>query len=416
MVPGNPDCFDVIRFCDSSFEFRFPTGYERIRAKLHDAFPDDRQAVDTFLGEIKKQCSLLPFLNFGVDLNAVSILENVHGPSLYEFLSGLTDNEYLKSVFSVHCLLNGVPAHEQALNNYAYIAGPYYESTDRIQGGGTALITALENAAKKNGVDIFTCMDADKLLFSSFGDLNGIHFKDETAIACKNCISTIHPLSLLEIVPDSMFRNAYKKRIKSFDETPSANIIYGVSDVDINKMFGANLYLLPSAGSDTCSSTGPLEERPLNIVSIEDEKSESNDPQGFIAICPASIAETEKWADSSRGNRPPEYMAYKEEVKERIIKHVKDFFPELGGKIKALDCSTPLTLRDYSNSPFGSMYGVKHKVDQFNPMSKTRIPGLYLAGQSIVAPGLLGTIISALLACSNILGHDFIRGELKKWI
>ena len=167
MVPSNPDCFDIIRFKDSSFEFRFPTGYTHIRESLAEAFPKDLCAIDEYLNEIKKQCSLLPFLNLDADLNSMNILENVHGTSLSEFLSGLTGNRYLKSVLSVHGLLNGVPSDEQGLNNYAYIVGPYYESVSYIKGGGSALIDALEKSAKENGVDILTGCAAEKLLFSS---------------------------------------------------------------------------------------------------------------------------------------------------------------------------------------------------------------------------------------------------------
>ena len=415
LVPCNPDCFDVIRFSDSSFEFQFPIGYDMISERLHEAFPGDKPAIDAYIHEIKRQCSLLPFLNLDADLNSVNILENVHGSSLEEFLSGLTDNELLKSVLTVHCLLNGVPPDEQALNNYAYIVGPYYESVNYIRGGGSAVITALEEEARENGVDIFLKKNASKLIFSSAGDLSGVSFQDESIIECKKCISTIHPLQLLSLVPDSRFRPSYISRIKSLDETLSAYILYGNSEIDLKALFGTSLYLLPGAGIDAFSCNNPLEERTFNIVSIEGDKPEKHTGNEFVAICPASIEEARPWADSRMGSRPPEYKAFKEKIKERMFKHIQSSCPELNGKITALDCSTPLTLRDYSNSPYGSMYGIKHKIDQFNPFPVTKVPGLYLAGQSIVSPGLLGAIISALFACGSILGHDLIKGEIKKW-
>lgn len=415
MIPCNPDCFDVVKFLNSSFEFRFPTGFDRVRDRLHETFPSEQSAIDGYMNEIKKQYSSLPFLNVDIALDSVNVFENIHGQNLNELLSKLTDNETLKSTLSIHCMLNGVPSHEQALNNYAYIVGPYYESVNYIQGGGTAIITALEKSAKENNVDIFLEKDASGLLFSPGGKLNGISFHDESVIECSNCISTIHPLHLLDIVPDSRFRKSYKNRIKSLDETPSAFILYGVSEIDLNSLFGSSLYLIPDERSDFYSSRKPIEERPFNIVSIEAERSKKQNKNAFVAICPAGIEETEQWKNSTTGNRPSEYIAFKEEIKERMLKHIESSYPSLNGKIEALDFSTPLTLRDYSNSPFGSLYGAKHRTDQFNPFSITKIPGLYLAGQSIVSPGLLGTMISAFLACGNILGHDLIRGELKKW-
>lgn len=415
ILPCDPDCFDIIRFKDSSFEFRFPSGYEKIEDRLYGTFPDDRHAIDKYLTEIKRQCSLLPFLNLDADLNAMNILENVHGMSLDQFLSGLTDNRYLKSILSMHCLLNGVPPSEQGLNNYAYIVGPYYESVNYIDGGGFELINAFEKAAIRNGTDLFPGSVAEELLFSQSGDLEGIRLKDELILNCRSVISTIHPLHMLKMVPESRFRRSYVSRIKSLDETPSAFILYGISEADLSNLPGSNFYLIPDKEKDSGNFQKPLEERPFNFIINKSVLTEGQTGDGFIVIIPASIKEVEVWENSARGKRPKEYIAFKEEIKDRILKHVISFFPDLKGKIQAVDCSTPLTLRDYSGSPFGSMYGAKHRIEQYNPFPITRIPGLHLAGQSIVAPGLLGTMISAFLACGNILGHDFLRGEIKRW-
>ncbi len=410
------DHFDAVKFLDSSFQFKFPTGFGRIRSSLHEAFPNDKHAIDKYMGEIKRRLEMLPYLNLDAEFDPTMILANVHSPSLKEFLSEHTDNEILKSVIAVHCLLNGVPPHEQALSNYAHIAGPYYESVSYFKGGGTSIINALEKQAKQKGVDIFLSKNASKILFSPAGDLRGVEFNDGSSIDCRNCISTIHPLSFLEITSGAHFREPYIKRLKSLDETLSAFILYCVSEVDLSSVLAPSLYLLPADWIEDFNSGKSLEKRPFNLVSIEGERSNESTGFAFIALCPASKKETAPWADSFLGKRPPQYKAYKENITEQMLKHIQFSCPELNGKVKVLDCSTPLTLRDYSNSPFGSMYGVKHKIDQFNPFPVTRIPGLYLAGQSIVAPGLLGTLISAFLACGNILGHDFLRGELKKWV
>ena len=415
MIQCDPDCFDIVKFKDPSFEFCFPQGYERIQARLYEAFPDEKYAIDTYLTEIKKQCSVLPFINLDADPNPVNILENIHGISLDEFFSGLTGNRVLKSVLSIHCMLNGVPSFEQGLNNYAYIVGPYYESVNYIDGGGSKLIEAFEKAAKENGVDLFLNGNAEELVFSSSGELTGIRFKDGAPLNCRNIIATIHPLSLLKMVPEFRFRSSYVARIKSLEETPSAFILYCIAEADLDNMICSNLYLINDKESDFGNFQKPLEERPFNLIINKTGKTKDKTGYGFNVIVPASIKETEEWENSVRGNRPQEYLAFKAEIKERMLNHVISFFPGLAGKIQTVDCSSPLTLRDYSGNPFGSMYGAKHRIEQYNPFPMTRIPGLHLAGQSVVAPGLLGTMVSAFLACGNIIGHDYLRGEIKRW-
>ena len=412
-IPCNPECFDIVRFLDPQFEFRFPSGYDRLKERLHEAFFHDKQAVDEYLDVIQKQCSAMPYLNLDADFGVLEVLKGVHGPSLRGFLDHLTGNELLKAVLSIHCLLNGVPPHEQALNNYAYIAGPYYESVHRVHGGGASIISEFENSLAEAGIEVFCGRAVAEISCSPSGVLQGVRLQDGTFMETKGCISTIHPLRLLEIVPESLFRPAYVTRLKSLEETSSAFILYGESDCSLDILSGSSIYISPAGRIDSFNIDSPLEERPFNIASICSQNGGSA-RGGIIAICPASLDETRHWEDSFSGARPAGYRIFKEEISERMLRHIESTCEELRGKIRPVDCSTPLTLRDYTSSPFGSMYGVKHKTEQYNPLPVTRLPGLLLAGQSIIAPGLLGAIISGFVACGNILGHDHLRRELKK--
>ena len=66
-------------------------------------------------------------------------------------------------------------------------------------------------------------------------------------------------------------------------------------------------------------------------------------------------------------------------------------------------------------APYGAIYGVGRFAGQYNPQAATRVAGLYLSGQAIAAPGLMGAMVSAYMTCGTILGHDLLRGELKEW-
>ena len=110
------------------------------------------------------------------------------------------------------------------------------------------------------------------------------------------------------------------------------------------------------------------------------------------------------------------YHSYKHDMSERVMAHIEASCPEFQGIITSVECATPLTLRNFTNSPYGSLYGVKHKIEQYNPIPVTRVKGLFLAGQSISAPGILGAMVSGFLACGNIFGHEKLREELKEWV
>jgi all-trans-retinol 13,14-reductase len=114
------------------------------------------------------------------------------------------------------------------------------------------------------------------------------------------------------------------------------------------------------------------------------------------------------------GKRPPDYTDYKGEIAEKLCRYIGTVYPELSEKISFTECATALTLRDYSHSPCGSLYGVKHKVGQYNPLPLTKAKGLFLAGQAVAAPGILGAVVSAFLVCGIIIGHYHLLKELKK--
>jgi all-trans-retinol 13,14-reductase len=44
----------------------------------------------------------------------------------------------------------------------------------------------------------------------------------------------------------------------------------------------------------------------------------------------------------------------------------------------------------------------------------TKLKGLLLAGQSVLLPGVLGAMVSAMVACSLLVGLDPLRKELRQ--
>ena len=69
-----------------------------------------------------------------------------------------------------------------------------------------------------------------------------------------------------------------------------------------------------------------------------------------------------------------------------------------------LECATPLTIRGFCNTLFGSLYGTK--TGQFNPLPITKSEGPFLAGQGTVGPETPSTRISAFPAREFTLEHN----------
>ena len=48
-VPFREDAFDSFRCLEPPFNFHFPCGYDRIRERFYEVFPDEHEAIDTYL-------------------------------------------------------------------------------------------------------------------------------------------------------------------------------------------------------------------------------------------------------------------------------------------------------------------------------------------------------------------------------
>ena len=412
-VPYDPEGFDIFRSLNGGFEFRFPYGYDRIRKKFYETFPAEKNALDTYLQAVKVTYNSFPYISLNEDAAPAGIQNRAHGQSLKEFLDRLTDNRVLKAVLSMHCMLHGVPADEIPFVNHACVVGPYYESVHGIRGGGLSLAKAFETQLKILGVDVYCGQGASKIRLSYDSTPAGVRLEDGQELDCRGCVSTVHPSKFLGLIPESFFRPAYRKRLKRLEETGSANILYAGCNSPPELLGHANILVSSDLNISGLRETDPLENRPV-FISCARPTGAGTAKHGLTAICPASSSQTNRWSDSMTGKRPPDYIDYKEEIAAKLCQSIGAVCPELIEKISFTECATALTLRDYSHSPFGSLYGVKHKVGQYNPLPLTKAKGLFLAGQAIAAPGILGAVVSAFLVCGIIIGHYRVLKELKK--
>ncbi len=119
--------------------------------------------------------------------------------------------------------------------------------------------------------------------------------------------------------------------------------------------------------------------------------------------------------NTSSGRRGKAYDDAKQAEAARLIREAEEFFGPLKG-LKILDAYTPLTLRDWVNSPEGSAYGVLRSASQMLAaalLNRTSVKGLYLAGQSVLAPGIIGTIMGSFSTVKLIVGTKEFRERIQ---
>lgn len=250
------------------------------------------------------------------------------------------------------------------------------------------------------------------------GAVSGVAIDGIGEISCEQVIYTGHPASLIDRVPGQVFRPAYRKRLLGLKNSLSMFGVFGRSERPLETLKGPlNYFLLPGQNDVLPDySRAPYDKRPMMMTSTRTLSQESlqQDPNGIILLRLGYWQDVQEFADSNPGNRPDSYHNYKAEIGSEMIRTAEKKWGDLCGTIQPLAVGTPLTFRDELSAPQGCAYGAMHCLDQFNPDVRTRLPGLYLAGQSTLMTGVVGSSISGLVAAGEIVGLESLWEQVKQ--
>ena len=417
LIPLDPESFDTIRFSGGQ-SVCLPYGHEALACALYAAFPAERKAIDTYLDNARQVFAASSFLNFSFSHVTEELRNTLWHQPLESFLSGLTGNEDLKTVLSIHCLLHGVSPKEVSFQHHARVSASYFRSAHTIAGGGQALADRLEQRLKEEGVTLICGNSVKKIIFSAAKSITGVALANGDQVEGSHIVYAAHPYYLPDLLPEDILRPAYKKRLQQLQESVSAYILFGATSDLPDILTRKNLFF--------CRSGEPLslgfahsrqpQEGPFYVTAnhFAMQQGETTARTGVEAFAPGWLQSMGDFAHVPPRKRTEEYRRFKASTLDRFKDALLLACPELEG-VDFFDGATPLTLRDYLSSPFGGMYGAAHTADQFNPLPVTRIPELLLAGQAVVAPGVLGAVVSAFLACSFVIGLDKLKGEVAAW-
>jgi len=407
LFPYAADGFDCLRLSSSGEEYSLPVGFDNIRSYLGEKFPQARAELGLYLGEIASTWRNFPYLDLDTDL-ADFRMESVHGCSLQDRLEVFSPWPQLQSLLSMHSLLYGVSPEIAPLSLNSQVAGSYYHSVHGIVGGGRQLIQVLLGLLEEAGVDLQCCAEVTQILATE-KTVAGVRLQTGEEFSATEVIATVNPVQLPELLPATGVRPAYLKRLKRLQQTPSAYIVFARSREPLNFLQGRNMFVQPASGVFSVTVDLPLEERPFYLAGAD--QGNNCGIKGLIGIIPADYSEVSSWSFTGK-RRTQEYQEWKKSLSGRLLRMINSNCPQLP-PLELLDLATPLTLRDYSLAPEGAIYGVGRNLGQYNPQSITKLSGLFLAGQAVTGPGLLGALVSSYLACGSILGHESLRGELR---
>ena len=393
----------IDRYLFDDFTFDLPPGIEAYEENLRNTFPDEQEQVRTYtrmLLNASRQLETLEFLFSG--LGPFRILDQMR--PLGEILTELRCSPRLRSVLSVPSAWVGVPLDRAPAVYHNMSLASYLASSWRLSCSGAEMADAFAASLTQGGGEIITGDKAERILVEA-GSVQGLGLSSGRVLHAPLVVAAIHPKVALKILPEGAVRPVYKNRLRKLTDTPSILSVHVAVDASVHREIPYNIFRIET------DRNGNVED----ACFLQIRKSQQTGKNLLSILTSANTDRWRPWESTRTGRRGEDYRKEKEKEAWRLLRAAEPVFGKLRDP-ELLDVATPLTLRDWVDSPGGSAYGVLRSTDQMRALAllnRCLVPGFHLAGQSVLAPGILGTILGSLNTVKSIAGPERFRESIR---
>ncbi|MDP1621182.1 MAG: NAD(P)/FAD-dependent oxidoreductase [Bacteroidales bacterium] len=409
------DGFDRIAFGDK--EFPLAQGFENFIGRLLQHFPGDSSALNEYISKIQEVVSAFPLYN--LELPGDHREQQYTDQSASDFYEKLSCSANTASGIPLSSVLAGnnylyggsrlSPLYVASLINHSFISGAY-----RIIGGSDQIAKSLTEAIKSQGGTVITRHEVTAIeeLKQKFTIKTG----NRELFLSSMVISAIHPATTLAMMPADMVRPAYQKRIVSLQNTDASFILYLSVKPQTFPYLNYNYYYHSSPDPWDESTATDTQWPKMFLLSTGCHMPDQKFTETVTVLTYMRYDEVARWMNSSVGKRGEDYLDFKNARAQKLIDLVSQKFPGLPAAIEHMEISTPLTYRDYTGIPEGSLYGIQknyHDPQLTAVMPKTKIPNFYFTGQNTNMHGVLGVTIGSVVTCGEILGLEYLLKKIQ---
>ena len=413
-------------------EFAVPKGMDPFRERLCEAFPSQRQAIDTFLSTVqmlsdeldqipeRPQVQDLPRLPWRLRgllrywaTTAGGYLDTLHASpplktALLEWISGSL----------------AVPPSRLSLPVAARLIRGYLKGLSYPQGGSRAITEGLADAIRRHGGEILPGTEVSQILVDG-KHARGVRVRSASVDAAPEpgrdilapaVVSAVDvKQTYLRLLPPDSVPPRLLRRVRGYELALPLAVVYLVLDRDLAAEGYTNAVRIVSDVDDidatyAAVSAGELPEAGSAgawIANLADPGNPRLCPPGrtnvqLIGVAPAQHS----WWGIAPGSGPTaRYAARKRQVRDQFVRLAERAIPGLAGSIVYEETATPITGERFMRCTGGTAYGPAFTPRQaFSRLGATSaIAGLYHAGASVrPSHGLVGTLSGGLAAASAV--------------
>lgn len=414
-VPQLKDMGDVYEkyiFEDGS-TFDVPADKTRYQELLIATFPKEKKAIEDYfklIDQAARQGTFVFSKRVLPKFISPFILKRLHpywNETTTTVLNRLTKNKKLQQILTGQWGYSASPPSESSFGIHAAIVNHYLKGGYYPVGSAESFAQKMIANFKKHGGEFCLRSEVKKIVTKN-DQVIGVELGNEKLITADKVISSIGAKKTLEITPSEITPHEWKKRIDALKDCPAYFCLYLGYECENPEALGiskANHWFYEKTEDTTWKDLNLTP--PVMYVSFPSLKDPLHQGTAHTAelITFTEYDLFEKWGETRRGKRTPDYMEFKKSFEEKLLAIFKERFPALADKITVAELATPLSMEFFTKSHHGAIYGLASTVDRYltpDLRPKTPIKGLYLTGQDVLTPGVVGAMTSGLFTAATI--------------
>ena len=383
--------------------FDVPCGFAAYEAGLQAAFPAQHPQIDTLMTLLRRSAGQFEQLDFLYTDTPVQHWFEQAEP-LGAVLDRLGCSPGLRAVFGLPSVLIGVPPAVCPHFYHTMALASYLSSAWRLTSNGAHFADVCARRLASLGGQVRT-NEAVTRIRTAGGCVQGVTLASGETLDAPLVVGTLHPKEIVRLLAPEEVKPSYRRRILALTDTHGMAAVHALVPAAQHPAIDHNLFAIHTEASGDAR----------DLLYVQLRPSERPDHNLLSLLTSGHDTLWGRWQHTVSGQRGDGYLQAKTDFAHRLLAQAEKIIGPLHG-LRLLDVSTPLTIRDWVNSPDGSAYGVMRSTQQMLSaalLNRTSLQGLFLAGQNVLSPGVLGTILGSLVTIQFIIGPQRFRREVR---
>ena len=409
------DAFDIMHIGEDNQKYKLGSGEVNFIDGLCEHFPDERENLERYIESINQLSKKFYLFNLEPRKTELYSMEDELVQPVGEYIDQFFTNKKLKRIIAWNNSLYAGIYDKTPAFVHILITRFYLEGATRFIDGPQQLADSMVNIIKTAGGEVFTSSEVVHIDVID-KTVKGIKIADGRIFEAENYISAIHPSTTLEMIDSEQVQKSYLHRITSLKNTTSVFTVFITFKEKSFPYINSNYYYAPTYDSIWKAIEYTTETWPMGMMLLTPPTSGENKFAGkMIVNCIMNFEDVIQWTDTKPGKRGNDYLAFKKQRTDKVLNILKGIFPKIEDAIAGISSSTPLTIRDYTGSKNGSLYGIEkdcnHMINS-QIVPRTKINNLFLTGQNINLHGIIGVALSAILTAGEFVGVNTIINKI----